>query len=256
MRIIALDDEELALEGLMDVIREAAPEAELHGFLYAEDVLEFIKDHSCDVAFLDVEMAGLNGIGLAEQLQLRNPDVNIIFATGFSDYLGDAFDLHASGYLMKPITAEKVKKELEHLRRPVPERKRMRVRCFGNFEAYWDNHPIEFKYTRTKELLAYLIDRKGSLCTNSELIAVLFDDDNHAAYLRKLRKDLLDTLESVGCADVITQQRGKLGIIPDAIVCDYYDWCAGKQMGNVYRGEYMHQYDWSEYTNAVLQKKI
>lgn len=254
MKIIALDDEELALEGLMDAIRACAPNAELHGFSYAEDVLAFLRDHSCDVAFLDVEMAGINGVELAELLKLRNPDINLIFATGFSRYQGSAFDLHASGYLMKPITVEKVKRELDNLRRPVPEEKRIQVQCFGNFEVYLDGISLEFKYHKTKELLAYLVDRKGALCTNGEIIANLFGDDNHEAYLRSLRKDLLDTLEAAGCADVITQQRGRLGIVPQAIRCDYYDWCDGKKMGNPYLGEYMAQYSWSEYTNAALQQ--
>ena len=256
MKIIALDDEELALEGLMDAIRACAPNAELHGFSYTEDVLAFLRDHSCDVAFLDVEMAGLNGVELAEQLKLRNPDINLIFATGFSRYQGSAFDLHASGYLMKPITVEKVRKELANLRRPVPEEKHIQVQCFGNFEVYLDGIPLEFKYHKTKELLAYLVDRKGALCTNGEIIAKLFGDDNHNAYLRSLRKDLLDTLETAGCADVITQQRGKLGLVPEAIRCDYYDWCDGKRMGNAYLGEYMAQYSWSEYTNAALQQTM
>ena len=254
MKIIALDDEELALEGLLDVIRACAPDAELHGFSCSEDVLAFIENHACDVAFLDVEMAGLNGVELAEQFKLRNPDVNIIFATGFSDYQGSAFDLHASGYLMKPITAEKVKKELDNLRHPVPDSKRIQVWCFGNFEVWLDGAPLKFKYSKTKELLAYLVDRKGALCTNGEITATLFGDDNHEAYLRSLRKDLLDTLEAAGCADVITQQRGRLGIVPQAIRCDYYDWCDGKRMGNAYLGEYMAQYGWSEYTNAALQQ--
>ena len=256
MKIIALDDEELALDGLMDAICACAPNAELHGFSYAEDVLVFLRDHSCDVAFLDVEMAGINGVELAEQLKLRNPDVNLIFATGFSSYQGNAFDLHASGYLMKPITAEKVKRELDNLRRPVLEEKRIQVQCFGSFEVYLDGIPLEFKYHKTKELLAYLVDRKGALCTNGEIIAKLFGDDNHNAYLRSLRKDLLDTLETAGCADVITQQRGKLGLVPEAIRCDYYDWCDGKRMGNAYLGEYMAQYSWSEYTNAALQQTM
>ena len=256
MKIIALDDEELALEGLMAAIRACAPNAELHGFSYAEDVLVFLRDHSCDVAFLDVEMAGINGVELAEQLKLRNPDVNLIFATGFSSYQGNAFDLHASGYLMKPITAEKVKRELDNLRRPVPEEKRIQVQCFGNFEVYLDGIPLEFKYHKTKELLAYLVDREGALCTNGEIITNLFGDDNHEAYLRSLRKDLLDTLEAAGCADVIAQQRGRLGIVPQAIRCDYYDWCDGKRMGNAYLGEYMAQYSWSEYTNAALQQTM
>ena len=155
---------------------------------------------------------------------------------------------------MKPITAEKVKRELDNLRRPVPEEKRIQVQCFGNFEVYLDGIPLEFKYHKTKELLAYLVDRKGALCTNGEIIAKLFGDDNHNAYLRSLRKDLLDTLETAGCTDIITQQRGRLGIDPAAIRCDYYDWCDGKKMGNPYLEEYMAQYSWSEYTNAALQQ--
>ena len=59
-------------------------------------------------------------------------------------------------------------------------------------------------------------------------------------------------LGAAGCADIITQQRGRLGIVPEAIRCDYYDWCDGKRMANSYRGEYMMQYSWGEYTNAVL----
>ena len=45
-----------------------------------------------------------------------------------------------------------------------------------------------------------------------------------------------------------------MGIVPQAIRCDYYDWCDGKRMGNAYLGEYMAQYGWSEYTNAALQQ--
>ena len=106
MKIIAVDDERIALEGLLDVIREAAPGVELTGFEYPEDALNFVSDYSCNVAFLDVEMAEMSGVELAGQLKLRNPDINIIFATGFEEYRKEAYDLHASGYLTKPITVE------------------------------------------------------------------------------------------------------------------------------------------------------
>ena len=65
MKIIAVDDERIALEGLLDVIREAAPEAELTGFEYPEDALEFVEKHDCNIAFLDVEMAVMSGVELA-----------------------------------------------------------------------------------------------------------------------------------------------------------------------------------------------
>ena len=255
MKIIAVDDERIALEGLLDVIREAAPTAQLRGFEYPEDALAFVNENDCNIAFLDVEMAEMSGVELAEQLKLRNPDINIIFATGFEEYRKDAYDLHASGYLTKPITVEKVKKELADLRRPIPENKRLRVQTFGNFEVFVDETPVAFKYTKTKELFAYLIDRRGALCTLAELQTILFEDEGgHDAYMKSMRRDLIGILTLLGCDNAIVQQRGKLGVVPDRLECDYYDWCNGRRKGIVWQGEYMAQYSWSEYTAGLLER--
>ena len=254
MIVVAVDDERLALENLVDSIRHASLSAQIHAFRYPEDALAFAKKTHVDVAFLDVEMVGMNGVELAELLKMFHPDINIIFSTGYGHYRDAAFDLHASGYLTKPITPEKVKKELENLRRPVRNPKRIRIRAFGNFEVYLDGSPINFKYSKTKEMLAYLVDRKGALCTNGEIIAVLFEDDNgHEAYFRSLRKDLTDVLEAAGCGEILSQQRGRLGIVPNLVDCDYFHWCNGnRSVGNKFQGEYMTQYSWGEYTNAML----
>lgn len=254
MIVVAVDDERIALENLTDSIRQASPDARIHRFRYPEDALEFAEENEVDVAFLDVEMVGMNGVELAERLKLIHPDINIVFSTGYGHYRDAAFDLHASGYLTKPITPEKVKKELDNLRRPVRSTKRIRIRAFGNFEVYLDGAPISFRYSKTKEMLAYLVDRRGALCTNGEIMAILFEDDNgHEAYFRSLRKDLTDVLESAGCSQIISQQRGRIGIVPDLVDCDYFSWCDGyRSKGNAFHGEYMTQYSWGEYTNAML----
>ena len=254
MIVIAVDDERYALKNLVESIEEASPDAQIRHFRYPEDALDFAKENPVDVAFLDVEMIGMNGVELAERLKLYHPDLNIIFSTGYGHYRDAAFDLHASGYMTKPITPEKVKKELANLRRPIRNAKRVRIRAFGNFEVYLDGNPISFKYSKTKEMLAYLVDRKGALCTNGEIMAILFEDDNgHEAYFRSLRKDLTDILESAGCSEILSQQRGRIGIIPDLVECDYFNWCSGKRSGiNAFHGEYMTQYSWGEYTNAML----
>lgn len=256
MRVIALDDEPLALDALLDAISEAAPDdAEMHAFSSAEKALKFAQGYSCDVAFLDVEMAGMSGMELAEELVAQNPDVNIVFVTGHDSYSRDAFAIHASGYLKKPVTARKIRVELEQLRHPVTQERKLTVRAFGNFETYHNGEPLAFQYTRTKELLAYLIDRNGALCTNGELIAALFEDDeNHDAYFRSLRKDLFDTLNAADCSDVLVQQRGKLGVLPQKIDCDYYRWLAGNRLGSAYCGEYMSQYSWAEPRAALLER--
>ena len=254
MIVIAVDDERYALENLVDSIRQASPDAQIHRFRHPDDALDFAKENYADVAFLDVEMVSMNGVELAERLKLHHPDINIIFSTGYGHYRDAAFELHASGYLTKPITSEKVKRELENLRRPVRQPKRVKIRAFGNFEVYLDGHPISFKYSKTKEMLAYLVDRKGALCTNGEIMAILFEDDNgHDAYFRSLRKDLTDVLDSAGCGEILNQQRGRIGIVQEMVDCDYFSWCNGSRSGgNAYQGEYMTQYSWGEYTNALL----
>jgi two-component SAPR family response regulator len=159
---------------------------------------------------------------------------------------------------MKPITPEKIKHELENLRRPIFEKKRLKVQAFGNFEVYIDGKPLAFKYRRTKELFAYLIDRVGAMCTVGEIIGILFEDEGgREDYFQKLRRDLLSTLEDVGCASVIAHKRGMLGVVVTELQCDYYDYLNKKKdLATVYFGEYMSQYSFAEYTNAQLHARL
>ena len=258
MRIIAVDDEKIALEALSDAIKAIVTEDEVVSFRYPEDALEFIKENSCDIAFLDVEMAGMSGVELAEELKKYNSEINIVFCTGYGNYRDAAFDLHASGYLMKPITPEKVQRELANLRRPILAKKKLKVQTFGNFEVYLDGKPLAFKYRRTKELFAYLVDRVGAMCTVGEIIGILFEDDSgREDYFQKLRRDLLSTLEEVGCADAIIHKRGMLGVVVTELQCDYYDYLNNKKtLETVYFGEYMSQYSFAEYTNAHLSARL
>ncbi|MCR4908749.1 MAG: response regulator [Lachnospiraceae bacterium] len=266
MNIIAVEDEKLALESVMSIIAKACPEAGIHGFRTGEAVLRYLEEegnHSeIHVAFLDVEMRGIDGVTLAGKLIKRFPSINIIFTTGYSEYSLDALKLHASGYIMKPITLSRVQEELSKLRYPVEEGgKRIKVRTFGNFEVFFDGMPMSFRYSKTKELFAYLVDRRGALCRNSEIASVLWDDDeddkSHVSYLKNIRTDLLSVLEANGCLDCITRTRGEIGIVTEAIDCDYYDWLSSsdKRSSRLFRGEYMSQYSWAEYTLAALLRE-
>ena len=258
MKIIAVDDEKIALEALASAIKAIVTEDEVVSFRYPEDALEYAKENVCDIAFLDVEMVGMSGVELAEALKSYNSEINIVFCTGYGNYRDAAFELHASGYLMKPITPEKVKRELENLRRPIFEKKKLKVQTFGNFEVYIDGRPLAFKYRRTKELFAYLVDRVGAMCTVGEIIGILFEDEGgREDYFQKLRRDLLSTLEEVGCAGAIVHKRGMLGVVVTEIRCDYYDFLNNKKdLATSYFGEYMSQYSFAEYTNAQLNRKL
>ncbi len=257
MRIIAVDDEKIALENICDTISQVAPEAEIVSFRSGDEVLKYLEKNTADVAFCDIEMRGLNGIELAKKMKIIAPGINIIFATGFDSYMEMAFDLRASGYLTKPITKDRVKKELDNLRNPIEVKKdgtkRIKVQTFGNFEIFVDGKPVSFKYTKSKELIAYLVDRKGAVCNNNEQMAILFEDDLHKSYLQKLHADITKVFKDLNCEEVISQQWGGISIVPDMIECDYYEWEKGTPSAlNAYHGEYMSQYSWSEFTNGAF----
>mgnify|MGYP000916634104 CR=1 FL=1 len=111
MKIIAIDDEPLAREMLVEAITEATEgDAEITAFAKPSALLTYARDHQVEIAFLDISMRGMTGVDLAKAMKALIPAVNIIFVTGYDDYTGDAMALHASGYIMKPVTADKVKK--------------------------------------------------------------------------------------------------------------------------------------------------
>lgn len=94
------------------------------------------------------------------------------------------------------------------------------------------------------------MDRQGALCSNKEIIAVLWEDNFSESYFKNIRVDLLNVLPK----DIFARQWGKIGIIKDRIDCDYYDWIDGKLSAiNAYTGEYMTQYSWSEKTLANVK---
>ena len=270
MKILAVEDEKFALDHILGILKRLEPESEIIGVRSGTKALEEAKSEvPFDVAFLDIDLRDINGIELARRLKMRLPKLNVIFTTGYGDYAGDAFDLHASGYIMKPLTDEKVRRELDDLRHPlhatsaVSEEKtgesRLKVRAFGNFEVFdQQGIPLVFQYAKTKEMFAYLIDRKGAFCTNGEIMGILWGDEassSKQSYLKNLRTDLGSALKSAGYENVLIRRRGMIAVVPDQIDCDYYDWLKGIPSAiNSYRGEYMVQYSWSEFTNSQLEK--
>ena len=70
MKILVADDEQYALDNLVKVVREVNKDAEIIAFNEPEDVVDYIKENSVDVAFLDIEMGSMTGIEVAKQIKL------------------------------------------------------------------------------------------------------------------------------------------------------------------------------------------
>jgi two-component system LytT family response regulator len=264
MNILTADDEQSALNILNRAVREAMPEAELRSFSTTSEALREIRENGFlpDVAFLDIKMPGMSGIEMAKAVKDASPRTNIVFVTAFSDYALDAMSLHPSGYVMKPATVEKIRVEIENLRYPPAQRTEHRVRaqCFGNFEVFANGKPLELYYSKSKELLAYLVDRRGAACNTEELCAVLWEDEPDSPVvrkrLRKLISDLAHSLEDAGAADVFLKRRNSFAVDVEKLDCDYYG-MLNRDMAaiNTYNGEYMTQYSWAEMTLGALENR-
>ena len=257
MRIVAVDDEELMLRALVRAISASPDVKEVVEFSNPEKALTYVKENSIDVAFLDINMRGMGGIALAEKIINLRPNSKIVFCTGYEEYAIPAFKLHASGYLMKPISAEDVQGEIDNIKGVRQKEKLLEVKCFGNFEVYVKGERLSFKRSKTKELFAFLVDRKGAGLTAKQICAVLFPDDTddvkNTAYLRQLVLDLKNTLKAVGAESVFCHETPFYRVDTSMIKCDYFSYLENKKPE--FLGEYMAQFSWAEETCANLQFK-
>ncbi len=80
------------------------------------ELLRLVEELRPQIVFLDVEMPGKTGVECARVIQDMNPAIILIFATGHDQYMGDAFEVYAFDYLIKPFKVDRVMKTLERAR--------------------------------------------------------------------------------------------------------------------------------------------
>ena len=254
MIALAVDDEKTMLNALLKAVGASADIEAVTGFSLCSKALEWVTENTIDIAFLDINMRGMGGLALAEKILQIHPNCKIVFCTGYAEYAVDAFSLHVSGYLMKPITAEAVQAEINHIIGQKAKQRVLTIKCFGNFEVYVNGEPLIFKRPKAKEVLAYLVDRNGSGATIKEICAVLWndsgDDKKNRNYLYQLLNDLRTTLKSVNADNVLLKTSTTYAVDVGRLDCDYYSYLQkGKPL---FLGEYMTQYSWAEVTCGLL----
>ncbi len=263
MKVIAVDDELLQLETIIEYVSELYPDAAVSGFTKVSDVLKHIETETADLAILDISMPGnINGINLGELLRQKNKRIKLLYCTGYSDYAVDAFKIHANGYLQKPIRKEELKNEIQYIMQmPVfGDEDKPYIHTFGNFDIFVDNTPVAFKRRKSKEILAYLTDREGGWVTNQELIVILWEEAgssrNFSKYITTLVNDMAAALECVGIGHIVERQRGRVRLLKNAVTCDYYEYLNGDAKAKAKcPQEYMSQYSWGEVTLAYIMQK-
>jgi two-component SAPR family response regulator len=261
MNVLAVLEDEAVQLPMTEMLCAMEPDANLLCFGSSLPALAAARQQEIDIAIIDAALPELSGIDFGRYLQELYPNVNLIYLSNDRELGFDALRQHASGILPKPIAQTQLRRELEELRYPQSEknRKRLFAQTFGNFELFADGKPVAFKYSKTKEIVALLINNRGAQTTNGEIIASRWEDDGDpekkGSYLSNLRQDLQNTFTKLKLSGVILKQRGSLAIATDRIECDLYDWLENKQASKYqYLGDYMNQYSWPEVMHAELDE--
>lgn len=252
MRVICVDDERLLMEDAVALCREISMVKDTKGFTKPVEVLNWLEHEQADVALLDIDMPGMNGIELARKIQDIQPDISVIFLTGYSQYALDAYDVHPTAYLLKPLKKVKLATELAYIASRAGQKKTCRIeaRTFGNFDLLVEGKPVVFRQAKCKELLAYLIDRHGASVTRREAFAVLWEDRDYDRPMQKQLDNIIrllrTSLTECGAAEIFELQSATMRVNPELISCDAWHFLAGEPDAiRAYRGEYMSNYSWA-----------
>ncbi|MCR4789831.1 MAG: response regulator [Treponemataceae bacterium] len=116
MKIICVDDEKLILENMVSKCLSIDFVEDAQGFIRSVMALKYLEENKVDVAILDIDMPDMKGIELAEKMKEIQPDIEIIFATGYSSYAMEAYKQNAVAYLMKPVSRENLEEELSFVK--------------------------------------------------------------------------------------------------------------------------------------------
>jgi two-component SAPR family response regulator len=204
-------------------------------------------------------MPQIDGITLAARIKQISPQTAILFLTAYKEYAFDAYAVHPTGYLLKPVSQEKLASEVRYACAGTRQSSysHIHIKTFGTFDVYVEDRPVSFKLAKAKEILAYLVDKQGSGVTRSELFAAVWED---SLYDRRMQKQLdvyirslRETLQEYGIPEIMEMEKGVLRVKPETFICDAYLFYSGdSDTINAYRGEYMSSYSWASMTEAIL----
>ena len=214
LKVIVIDDEPMSVNRLTGLLNKTGLVEVLGGYSDPEEALLAKVAETIDIAFVDIEMPTITGLVLAEKLQEQNPSLEVVMVTAHDHYALEAFQAHAVGYLLKPVTLTSITRQLDLMNQKrkgwikPAETFDLTIKTFGLFQCFTGNDEPDYFSWRTakaKELFAFLHYHQGSPVTRDEILESLWPEmeldkavkNFHATgyYLREaLKKRNLDHL--------------------------------------------------------------
>lgn len=257
MRTIIVDDERIMLRRFTR-LAEGIPDINLVGqFEDAQEALDYAKANPIELAFLDVEMPGMNGIELAKALKKIMPDLLIVFVSAYDEYVRDCNQIGGDYYVVKPYEKETLEMLMDKLRLlSTRQKKSLYIETFGRFLIMRGNEPITLT-GKAKEILALVVTRRGREISNEEIYSTIWEgreysNEKMSVFYNALRR-LKNALKDAGIEEMlISTARGQL-VNTNMFDCDYYEWQDGNlSTQHKFDGEFLSEYSWGEYILANM----
>lgn len=268
MKVIIADYDEDAIR-LFEQQCKQFSYVELSGkFNNAEETLNYASKHKVEVAFINIELNGMNGLRLGEKLREINPKMVLVFFTEHIEYTLEALRIKTDDYLIKPYTMEDLTWTMENARLLIRRQKKsVYIRTFGRFDLFINGKLVSFSNKKAKELLALCVDNKGGVVSMEEAIDRLWENRLYDEKVKNLYRRAVMDLNKIfilhGIRDVFVKKRAVCWINYDNVDCDYYTWIEetaipGSENSIGYKintmGGYMVEYSWAEETNARISR--
>ncbi|PYE48814.1 response regulator [Paenibacillus barcinonensis] len=280
IRAILLDDEPIILNELASLL-ETDERVEIIG-TYTDplQLLQEIPMLKPDCIFLDIEMPGMSGIELAEQLGADNIAAEIVFITAYNHYAAQAFDVSAIDYLLKPIRPERIRKAVDKLvklasQKPQPLHGRWAIHSFGPFEVKHGQMSIKWARSKSRELLAYFLQHEGRWLSKYKLCDDQwghYEPERALAYLQTSLYAMRKNLKAAGCTELKIEYANDRYILRvldadwdlrtfESALRQFDQTASDEARGQalaVYRGEYLEGEDWlwSDITRETYRRQV
>lgn len=238
------DDEEHALS-LLELLLHQTGEVKVIGRCgNGIDAIAQIARLKPDVAFLDIEMPGMNGLEVAERLGSTTSDTQVVFVTAYDRYAVSAFENDALDYLLKPLEVDRLNRTVGRVKRAVARRKsealdsadagkaaadkppaELQVQLLGEIQVSVEGRGrLKWRTSKEKELFAYLAVHYGSRIHRDVLLDELWPDEHYQkakVYLHTCVSYLRRDFRQLGMEEAVIYEDEKYSLAPQLERSDY-----------------------------------
>ncbi len=285
MTIILVDDESLALQYLEKLLNQVSDFEIIGTYTNPYIAKKHILQKKPKIVFLDIEMPGLNGIDLAEQIQQSLPNIHIVFVTAYNEYAVKAFELNAIDYIVKPFQLSRLHKTLQrfqvneiHESHSMPTVSMNRICAFQSLSFTRVHEGIEvldvrWRTSKARSLFAYLLHHRNRYVSRDSLLELFWpetDQEKGKTQLYSTIYQIRRTLAAIQFNITITNHENGYQLNMNDVQFDVEEWekallthtnvndanlSVHQKLIETYRGDYLSEEDflWAEHERERLR---